>query len=243
MTKSNEIFPQPRPLHSMFQVVPPSYDLINHLVTWGLDRRWRRLTARVCLEGHPRQILDLGCGTGDLSVHLARLADKGVAITGLDYSQPMLELAKRKAYRAGVFERIKFVNGNAANLPFPDGHFDCVGISFACRNLTYKNQLCLPHLAEVRRVLKPGGRYVIVDSSQPANRVIRWLFHLYMRIVAQPVGTLISGNPPAYRYLAESMSRFYGPEEVREMLLKAGFKTVTYRPLWFGIVGLHVATK
>jgi len=241
--ENNEIFRQPRPLHGIFEAVPPSYDLINHLVTWGMDRRWRRLAARVCLEDKPKQVLDLGCGTGDLSVHLARLAPGGVAITGLDYSQPMLELARRKAYRAGVFERIKFINGDAANLPFPDGHFDCVGISFAFRNLTYKNQLRLPHMAEVRRVLRPGGRYVIVDSSQPRNPVMRWLFHLYMRLVAQPVGTLISRNRAAYRYLAESMSRFYGPEEVREMLLKAGFEEVTYRPLWFGIVGLHVATK
>jgi demethylmenaquinone methyltransferase/2-methoxy-6-polyprenyl-1,4-benzoquinol methylase len=241
--KGNEMFPQPRPLHGMFEAVPPSYDRINHLVTWGMDRRWRRLTAKVCLEGNPKQVLDLGCGTGDLSVHLARLAPRGVAITGLDYSQAMLELARRKAYRAGVFERIKFINGDAAGLPFPDGYFDCVGISFAFRNLTYKNQLRLPHMAEVRRVLRPGGRYVIVDSSQPRNPVIRWLFHRYMRLVAQTVGTLISGNRSAYRYLAESMSRFYGPDEVREMLLKAGFKDVSFRPLWFGIIGLHVATK
>ncbi len=241
--KRNEIFPQPRPLHGMFEVLPPSYDRINHLMTWGMDRRWRRLTARVCLEGAPRRILDLGCGTGDLSVHLARLAPKGAAITGLDYSQPMLELAKRKAYRAGVFERIKFINGDAANLPFPDGHFDSVGISFAFRNLTYQSRLRLPHLVEVKRVLKPGGRYVIVESSQPHSLIVRWLFHRYMYLVARPVGALVSGNRAAYRYLAESMSRFYGPGEVTEMLLKAGFRKVSFRPLWFGIVGLHVATK
>jgi demethylmenaquinone methyltransferase/2-methoxy-6-polyprenyl-1,4-benzoquinol methylase len=241
--KSSDIFPQPRPLHGIFSSVPPSYDLINHLVTWGMDRRWRRLAARLCLENNSKKILDLGCGTGDLSVHLARLAEDDVQIAGLDYSAPMLELAEQKAIRAGVAGRIKFVNGEATKLPFPDDYLDCVGISFAFRNLTYKTPLRMPHLAEVKRVLKPGGRYVIVESSQPENPVIRTLFHLYMRIVAQPVGTIISRNRGAYRYLAESMSRFYSPEEVREMLLKAGFQSVDYRPLLFGIVGIHVAVK
>jgi demethylmenaquinone methyltransferase/2-methoxy-6-polyprenyl-1,4-benzoquinol methylase len=240
---SSKIFPQPRPLHGMFTAVPPSYDLINHVVTLGLDRRWRQLSAKVCLKGSPRRVLDLGCGTGDLTIHLALLTEKDVEITGLDYSLPMLERARRKASRAGVGGRVKFLHGEATGLPFPDGYLDCVGISFAFRNLTYKNPLRLPHLAEVKRVLRPGGRCVIVESSQPANRIIRTLFHFYMRIVAQLVGTLISGNRSAYRYLAESMSRFYTPKQVREMLLKAGFSDITYRPLLFGIVGIHVATK
>ncbi len=138
---------------------------------------------------------------------------------------------------------MKFIHGEATQLPFPDGHFDCVGISFAFRNLTYKNPLGPPHLAEVKRVLKSGGRYVIVESSQPANRVIRTLFHLYLRAFVAPVGILLSGNKSAYRYLAESASRFYSPQEVREMLLAAGFRDVTYRPLFFGAAGIHVATK
>jgi demethylmenaquinone methyltransferase/2-methoxy-6-polyprenyl-1,4-benzoquinol methylase len=128
-------------------------------------------------------------------------------------------------------------------MPFPDGHFDGAGISFAFRNLTYKNPLRDPHLAEVRRVLRPGGRYVILESSQPENPVIRGLFHLFLRCFVGPVGTVISGNLGAYRYLTESTSRFYRHGEIREMLLGAGFKGVTYRPLFFGAVGLHVASR
>lgn len=225
----------------MFTAVPPSYDLINHIASLGMDKRWRRLAAAVCLEEKPRRVLDLGCGTGDLTISIARLADEDVAITGLDYSLPMLERARQKAARAGVAEKIKFVHGEATHLPFPDSSLDCVGISFAFRNLTYKNPLCRPHFTEVQRVLKPGGRYVIVESSQPENRVIRTLFHCYMRAVTRPLGTLISANRGAYRYLAESMSRFYTPREVREMLLSAGFRSVSYRPLLFGAVGIHVA--
>jgi demethylmenaquinone methyltransferase/2-methoxy-6-polyprenyl-1,4-benzoquinol methylase len=227
----------------MFTAVPPSYDLINHLATWGLDKHWRRLAARTCLEKNPGKILDLGCGTGDLSVMLGILADNDVEITGLDYSVPMLERARQKAEKAGVADRVRFISGEANNLPFSEGYFDCVGISFAFRNLTYKTTLQRPHLAEVKRVLKPGGRYVVVESSQPENRIIREIFHLYIRLVVQPLGTVISGNKGAYRYLVESMSRFYTPREVREMLLKAGFKTVGYRPLLLGVISIHVAVK
>lgn len=241
--ESNEIFPNPRQLHGMFTALPPSYDLVNHIATLGLDRRWRRLTALACLEEKPHKVLDIGCGTGDLTINLAQLAEDGTSITGLDYSLPMLELAQQKAARAEVSKKVHFVHGDVASLPFPDGHFDCVGISFAFRNLTYKNPLRLPHLSEVWRVLKPGGRYVIVESSQPGNRVIRTLFHLYMRAIAVPVGILLSGNRSAYHYLAESMSRFYSPKEVREMLLAVGFRNVAYHPLLFGAIGIHVATR
>jgi demethylmenaquinone methyltransferase/2-methoxy-6-polyprenyl-1,4-benzoquinol methylase len=221
--------------------VPPRYDLINHVITLGMDKRWRRLAARACLENTPQKILDLGCGTGDLSVNIARLATKDVAITGLDYSLPMLEKARQKALQAGV--KMEFIEGDATGLPFPDASFDTVGISFAFRNLTYKNPLGLNHLAEVYRVLKPGGRYVIVESSQPENAVIRAFFHLYLRAFVAPTGQVLSGNKGAYNYLEESARRYYMPAEVKSMLLGAGFKDVRYHPLFFGAAGLQVALK
>ena len=241
--ESPDLPQKPEPLHGMFTTVPPRYDLVNRIITLGLDKRWRRLAARTCLEGKPQQALDLGCGTGDLAINIALLAGERVEITGLDYSLPMLEMARQKAARAGVGKKVKFVHGEATQIPFPDGHFDCVGISFAFRNLTYKNPLCLSHLAEVKRVLGPGGRYVIVESSQPENGIIRALFHLYLQAFVRPVGILVSGNKGAYRYLAESTSRYYSPKEVREMLLTAGFGSVSYHPLLFGAAGIHVATR
>jgi demethylmenaquinone methyltransferase/2-methoxy-6-polyprenyl-1,4-benzoquinol methylase len=233
----------PLPLHSMFTAVPPRYDLINRVVTLGLDKRWRRLAALACLEDKPTRILDLGCGTGDLTINLALLAEKDVAVTGLDYSRPMLEKAQQKAQLAGIGSQVNFIHGEATQIPFPDAHFDCVGISFAFRNLTYQNPFGLPHLAEVNRVLRPGGRYVIIESSQPENRVIRAFFHLYLRAFVAPVGQMLSGNKGAYSYLAESARRYFAPREVREMLLAAGFRDVHYRPLCFGAAGLHVALK
>lgn len=230
-------------IHRIFTAVPPRYDLINHVMTFGQDIRWRQLAAKACLEIKPQRVLDIGCGTGDLTITIARLAEKGVEVTGVDFSQPMLELAEKKAAQSGVGEKIKFVYGEATRLPFPDGHFDCVGISFAFRNLTYKNPVKEKHLSEVLRVLKQNGRYVIVESSQPANRTIKILFNLFLRGFVAPVGSLISNNRGAYHYLAESVSHFYSPPEVKQMLLTAGFSDVSYRPLVFGTAGIHIATK
>jgi demethylmenaquinone methyltransferase/2-methoxy-6-polyprenyl-1,4-benzoquinol methylase len=155
----------------------------------------------------------------------------------------MLELARQKAEAQGVKDKTEFLLGNATKIPFPDEHFDCVGISFAFRNLTYLNPIWELHLAEVRRVLKPGGRYVIVETSQPRSAVIRAFFHLYLRVYVAPAGILLSGERSAYRYLAESAAHYYTPEQVREMLLRAGFREVAYRPLFFGASGIHAATK
>lgn len=223
--------------------VPPRYDLINRLFTWGLDERWRRLTARECLKEQPEQVLDLCCGTADLTLRLAGMASGSTRLVGIDFSLPMLEIAREKAQRSGISDRVALAHGDTASLPFRDGQFDCIGISFAFRNLTYKNPLALRYLAEVLRILRPGGRFVIVESSQPESRLIRKLFHLYMRWYVSRLGHLLSGNRGAYRYLAESASRFYTVEELRNLMLEVGFSKFSSRRLAFGTVAIHVATK
>ena len=232
---------QSKPLYDMFTAVPKRYDLVNHVITWGLDKRWRRKAAEACLAAKPQRALDLCCGTGDLAITLARIAGDSLAIVGVDYSQPMLDIATKKAGALSV--RLSFVHGDADNLPFPDGSFDCVGISFAFRNLTYKNPLAQRHLAEVSRVLRPGSRFVIVETSQPETKLIRKLFHLYLRWFVLRVGSWLSGNKVAYRYLAESAARFYSRDELKKILIEAGFRQVSFRPLFFGAVGISVATK
>jgi demethylmenaquinone methyltransferase/2-methoxy-6-polyprenyl-1,4-benzoquinol methylase len=153
----------------------------------------------------------------------------------------MLDIAVKKAGPSA--SKLSFIHGDAANLSFPDGYFDCAGISFAFRNLTYKNPLAARHITEVMRVLSPGGRFIIVETSQPRAKLIRKLFHLYLRWFVFRVGFLLSGNRGAYHYLAESAARFYTPGELEEMLVAAGFRQVSYRPLLFGVVGIHVAVK
>ena len=234
---------QIEPLHGMFTAIPRHYDLVNRVITWGLDKRWRRQAARECLTSQPGKVLDLCCGTGDLAISIARLADNDVELTGVDYSLPMLEIAAEKARLLAKDRRISFTCGNAANLPFPDGYFDCIGISFSFRNLTYKNPSAQRHIAEILRLLNKGGRCVIVETSQPGSKLVRMLFHLYLRWFAYRIGYLISGNRGAYHYLAESAARFYTPEELKEMLATAGFSQVFFHPLCFGAVGICVAVK
>ncbi|MGD9116785.1 MAG: ubiquinone/menaquinone biosynthesis methyltransferase [Dehalococcoidia bacterium] len=231
-----------KPLQAIFTALPPRYDLINSIITWGLDKRWRRLAAQECLRTKPRRILDLCCGTGDLTLELARRASKGVEISGLDFSRPMLDRAARKAAAAGRGD-IRFTHGDAAEMPFADGSFDCVSISFAFRNLTYRNPMTAQYLAEIGRVLAAGGRFVAVETSQPSSPPIRWLYHLYLRCFAAPVGYCLSGNRGAFRYFAESASRFFTPQELTVMMKEAGFGRVTFRPLFLGAAAIMVAEK
>ncbi len=232
-----------RPLQRMFTEVPPRYDLINSVITWGLDRWWRKKAAEECLSGKPKKMLDLCCGTGDLAIAVCRLREKGIRVVGIDYSPPMLELARKKALSLGDDEYVSFIHGDAASLPFPDASFDCVGISFAFRNLTYRNPLAGEHLTAVWRVLTAGGRYVIVETSQPNSGPVRRIFHCYLRWVVRRVGFWLSGNKGAYNYLAESAANFYTANEVKSMMLAAGFREVLYQPLLFGAVGIHIAIK
>ena len=231
-----------KPLHHIFTAVPASYDLVNRIVTWGLDQRWRRKAARFCLAAHPARILDLACGTGDLALMISRLARCTPELTGLDYSAPMLEIARKKAGRRGGAP-ITFITADAAALPFSDCHFDCIGTAFAFRNLSYRNPLTGRVLDEVLRVLRPGGQFVIVESSQPGIKIIRRLFHWYLRFFVANVGRLLSGQKAAYHYLAQSAIHFFSPEEVTRLLQDHGFCRVVHYPLFFGAAAVHVAGK
>jgi demethylmenaquinone methyltransferase/2-methoxy-6-polyprenyl-1,4-benzoquinol methylase len=230
-----------KPLYGMFTDIPPHYDLINHLITLRMDRSWRRRAALACLASKPRKVLDLCCGTGDLAITIAKLADYTPEVKGLDYSQPMLDIAAQKARVSA--KTISFQQGDASKLPYQTAEFDCVGISFAFRNLTYKNSLMEAHMVEIARVLQPGGRFVIVESSQPNNPFIRSLDHFYMRCYVANIGAWFSGNRPAYRYLAESACNYFSPVEMQTFLMQHGFASVDYRPLFFGAAGIYAAVK
>jgi demethylmenaquinone methyltransferase/2-methoxy-6-polyprenyl-1,4-benzoquinol methylase len=232
-----------KPLQGMFTVIPRHYDLVNLVINWGLDRHWRRLAAKECLTTQPKKVLDLCCGTGDLTINIARLDNSGAEIVGADYSEPMLDIARQKAKLLASDKNISFKLSDATDLPFPDRYFDCVGISFAFRNLTYKNPNTQRHLSEISRVLCAGGTCVIVESSQPGNGLTRWLFHLYLRWFVASVGRWLSGNKGAYQYLAESAARFYTPDKIKDILHTAGFSQINFRPLFLGAVGIHVAIK
>jgi demethylmenaquinone methyltransferase/2-methoxy-6-polyprenyl-1,4-benzoquinol methylase len=154
----------------------------------------------------------------------------------------MLDLAMLKAKKKGQ-DKIQFLQGDAATMPFTDGYFDAIGVAFAFRNLTFKNHDTPKFLKEIHRVLKPGGRFVIVESSQPKWPWLRVLFRFYTRYIVYPVGSVVSGNKGAYRYLSYSVIHYYQPEEICSLLKEYGFSEVTYKRLAGGISALHVAVK
>ena len=232
-----------KPLHKIFTAVPDRYDLINRIFTWGQDKRWRLKAARLCLATQPDKILDLCCGTGNLAITLAKLAGSSIEIVGLDYSPQMLEKAREKAARTFIVAKLNFIHGDVENLPFPDGYFDCIGISFAFRNLTYNNPDTPRYLSEIVRVLRKGGHFVIVESSQPPNKIIRQLDRFYLRTFVRWMGTFLSKNKVAYNYLTESASKFYTAEELGDLLVKVGFSAVSVKRLLFGATAIHVAVK
>lgn len=231
-----------RPLERMFNEVPARYDMLNRFITWRLDERWRRRAAENCLEGDPSRVMDLCTGTGDLAIRLARRVNGNTMIRALDYSQPMLEVAREKALKAAL-TNIDFIHGDAASMPLENEEMEVIGIAFAFRNLTYKNPDREKFLQEIYRVLKPHGKFVIVESSQPGTRIMRGLFRLYLRIFVAGFGGQLSGHKGAYRYLAASARNYYKPAEIKKLLTDTGFKKVEYRPFIGGIAGLTVATK
>ncbi|MCP4604592.1 MAG: ubiquinone/menaquinone biosynthesis methyltransferase [Proteobacteria bacterium] len=231
------------PLKRMFSKVPDRYDLVNRVITVGLDRKWRRLAVAKCLEHGPRSILDLCTGTGDLAADLARQADDGSKILAVDFNRSMLEVAELKTREAGVEDRVSFELADVAHLPFEDASFDTVGIAFGFRNLTFNNAHRDKHLREISRIIKPSGRFVIVESSQPRSKLVGLGFHSYLKNFVAPIGGIISKERGPYRYLAHSAANFYNDKEVADLLLGVSFSSVKTVPLLFGAVAIHIATK
>lgn len=234
---------QYRPLYRMFSKVPRHYDLLNRLLTFGMDRLWRKKAARICLESNPHKVMDLCTGTGDLAIELAEMLDADTEIVAVDFCEPMLEVAEEKARRLGLADRIAFRLADAAALPYNNGYFDVVTIGFGFRNLTFKNPKSEKYLGEISRVVAPGGRLVIVETSQPESAILKALSGLYYSAAVKPLGNAISGETGAYSYLAYSARNFYGPSDVRNMLLDKRFAHVDHYPLWGGIAAVHSALK
>ncbi|MFC1951328.1 ubiquinone/menaquinone biosynthesis methyltransferase [Chloroflexota bacterium] len=232
-----------KPLLAMFNTVPECYDLVNRVLTLGFDELWRRRTAKLCLDTKPSRVLDICCGTGDMALHLAQLAADDVEITGVDFSEPMLHVARYKASVHGMKRGVSFKPGDVAYLEYPDGHFDAVTISFGFRNLTYRNPMRYKYLAEILRIIHPGGSLFIVETCQPRLAPIRMLYHFYLKRISSILGGLISGQKGAYRYLSQSAANYYNAQEVRRLLTDAGFKQANFTPLLWGIAAIYIATR
>jgi demethylmenaquinone methyltransferase/2-methoxy-6-polyprenyl-1,4-benzoquinol methylase len=210
-------------VRSMFDAIARVYDPMNRILTAGLDGRWRRRTAEAVVRAGDR-VLDACCGTGDLALADARA---GGTVTGLDFSEPMLDRARRKS------ASIEWIQGDALALPFPDGSFDAVTVGFGVRNVTDLER----GLAELRRVLRPGGRLGILDITTPRG-VLRLFYSVWFDRLVPLLGKLLPGGT-AYTYLPASVRRFPGAEELAGLIGAAGFEQVVYRLFAGGIVALH----
>jgi len=230
------------PLQQYYSRIYRRYDLVNRLFTFGLDQRWRNDAISRCLDGAPQQVLDLCCGTGDLALGIAARAGGKTEITGYDLNPQMLGVAREKAVRKG-FQQIRFLEGDAGQMPFADASFDRITIGFGFRNLTWENPDADRHMAEMSRVLKPGGRLLILESAVPPNRLVEVGYRLYLRWVLVPLGGLLSGDWNAYRYLAGSSSGFYAFEKLKEMMSAHHFQLKKAKNYLFGSANLLVATR
>ncbi|WP_216323850.1 bifunctional demethylmenaquinone methyltransferase/2-methoxy-6-polyprenyl-1,4-benzoquinol methylase UbiE [Deinococcus aestuarii] len=224
-----------REVQAMFAAIAPRYDLLNRVLSLGVDRGWRREAAREALGLGPSRILDVATGTADFALELAARAP-GAEVVGSDFVPQMLEIGRAKARARGLTVRLE--EGDALKLPYPDGSFDAVTCAFGFRNFADYSR----GLTEMWRVLSPGGRLVILEFPPPRPGLFGSVFRLYFRHVLPRVGAMVSGNAGAYTYLPESVLAFPEPERLAGLMHATGFRT-RYRLLTFGIAAIHVGDK
>lgn len=220
----------------MFSAIAERYDLLNTLLSFGIDRRWRAQAARSTTEHTPERVLDVATGTGELAIAIKRRAP-GARVVGVDFAEAMLEVARRKARRRGL--EVCFCKADGMALPFADDAFDAVTIAYGLRNFADR----LIGLREFYRVLAPGGRLVILEFPPPPAGVFGILFRCYFLHVLPRVGAWLSGSGGAYSYLPASVLEFPRPLDLAGMLQRAGFARVRYKLQTFGVSALHVADK
>lgn len=225
-------------VREMFDNIAPTYDRLNHTLSAGIDRMWRRRTVRIVSQCRPQRVLDLASGTGDLAIALAKAMPQ-CAVTGADISEGMLSLAREKARQAGLEGRIDFVCGDAERMEFADGTFDAVTVAFGVRNFGD-----IPAgLREMLRVLRSGGVAAVLELSVPKNPVVRRLYGVYAHTVLPLLGGAVSHDRAAYRYLPESVDEFPSPEKFLGIMAEAGFTGCRYRSLTFGTARIYTASK
>ena len=232
--------PKARQIRQMFSSIAPRYDLLNHLLSLNIDKSWRRKAVSLMRSSstQPQPLwLDLCCGTGDLSLEMLRQGAH--RIVSSDFSHPMLRLNLEKVRHHGGDPQVSVVEADALALPFPANTFDAIAIAFGLRNLESPES----GLAEMRRVLKPGGRLVILEFSKPTNALFDRLFQRYFFNVLPKVGAALSRHHHAYTYLPESVSQFPDQARLAAIFTACGFDSIGYRNLTGGIAAIHWGEK
>ena len=221
----------------MFNDIAPAYDRLNHILSFGIDRSWRRRVVKMLSKTKPAKVLDIATGTGDLALAIAG-RNKEAHITGADISAEMLRIAKEKTEKKGLTDRIAFLLSEAENIPLPAGEFDAVSVAFGVRNFHDIEA----GLREMRRMLKPGGKVYILEFSTPQGKIFGPLYRFYFHRVLPVIGGFISKNRKAYQYLPESVDMFPSVNGFIAMMEEAGFSGCETRRFSGGIAWLWVGT-
>ena len=219
-------------VREMFTRLAWRYDLVNDVMSFGLHRIWKRQTVRTALDGRNARVLDVCCGTGDLCFLAGRMGAERVA--GLDFTLPMLAVARRR--RSAEGPGIELVEGDALTLPFPDGSFDAITTAYGLRNIADPAAA----LVEMRRVLAPGGRAVILDFGKPDNAIAASLYAAFLHTMMPAVGWLFHGDPQTYLYIPASLERYPGQRGVAQLMTRAGFVNVRYENRLLGTMGINI---
>ena len=219
----------------MFDRIAPRYDLLNRMLSMGTDVRWRRRMAACLPERRPMRLLDLATGTADQAISLVKADSRIESATGLDLAEQMLAVGREKLVRLGLADRIRLGTGDAVKIPEPDTAYDVTTISFGIRNVLDVSAA----LREMRRVLKPGGRALILEFSTPESAWFRPVYLFYLRHILPHIGALLSGDRNAYRYLNQTIETFPCGDAFCDLMRKAGFERVKHIPLSLGIATIY----
>lgn len=230
---------KPTYVRGMFDRIARFYDVMNRVMTVGMDGRWRDFAARQVGLRAGERALDLGCGTGDMAIAVARRSPPDTHITGMDFSEGMLAIGREKVRRLGLSDRIELRQGDGLRLDVPDGAFDAVCSGWLVRNLAD-----IPAgFREMRRVTRPGGRVVCLEMSHPYNPIFNWGFHLYFDRIVPQLGRLIGKSFDAYSYLPSSVVAHPDAPALKRIMEGAGWRDVRYYYLLGGVVAAHVGTN
>lgn len=225
-------------VEQMFNNIAPTYDLLNHRLSWDIDKRWRRKAISQLSPYEPKTMLDIATGTGDFAILAANILHPSQLI-GADISEGMMDIGRQKVAQRGLQDTIRFERQDCCALSYPDNTFDAVTAAFGIRNFANLDK----GLAEMCRVLKNGGHISIVELTAPVSFPMKQLFHLYAHTVLPVYGRLISKDSSAYSYLTRTIEAFPQGEDMVDILRKAGFSQASFKRLTFGICTLYFATK
>lgn len=225
-------------VEEMFNGIAHRYDLLNKVLSFGIDRRWRNNLVKGILSGNPSHVIDIATGTADLAIVLAK-KNRNVKVTGVDISENMLAFGREKVQKKGLENRIKLIKASALSLPFNNNSFDAAMVAFGVRNF----QEPVMGLTEINRVIRPGGQILVLEFTNPKSMFFGKLYTFYFLKVLPTIGRLVSGHSEAYTYLPASVKAFAEREAFTKMLTQAGFAKAQYRELSFGIASLYQAVK